>query len=507
MTKIVQNNPMEKMMIGFNIVADTLASTLGPLGTNVFIDDPMEPHSSNDGARISRNTQLEDRIENLGAGVVRNASNQTNDDAGDGTTTTAVLSQAIVTECLKRPEHPIVIEEQLKVSAVKVLKQLKSKAKKIGKGDIYKVAELAAEKKNKALAVLVTKIFHELGDRASVSVENNSLPEMSYETVDGYEAHVGFMKSEFVTDKKKMRAEYDDVPVLVSEKKISSVVDIAKIWKDFEVNKIGSCVIVCSDIDDSMLGVFVNSHKLNVFKCVVIRATGGLLEDIAASVGAIRISDQTGVTFQNFDIKKHMGTAKKVTSDANKTTFLASAKISESYAKQLENSASIEPNMYVKKKLLERVSKLRGGVAILKIGAHSDYERVYLKDKAEDTVKAVQAALEEGVVEGGGMTLWRIAQGIKPKTVGDEILKKALVVPLKTICANARKDYTEIVLNMPAGKGYDARRDIYVDLIEDGIIDPHKVERCALQNAVSSVGQFITNLKSITDYVKEEKRA
>jgi len=492
---------MSKVLIGLNKCADTVGSTLGPCGKNIFIDGGI-PKITNDGATIANEIVLEDKLENAGSYTVRNVSAQTNDDAGDGTTTTSVLFQSIVNESLKRPENAMAIKSSLKEAGNKILKILAKKSVKIDKNDIEKVAFISAE--NKELAKLISQIIDKLGDKAVINVEDSRTFFTEYEIVEGYEANVGFMSSDFITDKRQSKAVYSDIPVLCSEKKISNISDISPIFEMFKKENIGSCVIVCDDIDDGLLGMFVANNKMGTFKTIIIKASSLLLEDIAGTVGSTIISNSTGVSFHNFD-KVHLGYAKKVISDANKTLFIGDGVASKVYAKDLEARANGEPNMYTARNMHQRVAKLKGGIAQLKIGASTDFEREYLKDKAVDAVKAVQSALEEGIVEGGGMTLWKIASEMKPKTVGEEILKKALTSPLRKIIENAGKDYAEIIRNLPKDMGYDAKNDKYVDMIKAGIIDPSKVERCALENSVSSASTFITTESFITDYVKENE--
>lgn len=489
---------MDKMMVGLNKCADAVGSTLGPKGKNVYLDGGI-PKITNDGATIANEIVLEDKLENAGAYVVRNCSAQTNDDAGDGTTTTSVLVQAIIQEALKRPENAMEVKTSLKEAGDKVLKILAKKSIKIEKKDIEKVALISAE--NPELAKLITEIVNKLGDKAVINVEDSKTFSTTYEVVDGYEAHVGFMNQAFITDKKTSKAIYNDIFVLCTEKKISNIADISVIFEMFKKEGINQVVIVCDDIEDSMLGMFVANKNMGTFNALVIRATSLLLEDIAGAVGAKTISNTTGVTFQNFK-KEHLGYAKKVISDANKTIFMGDGIFSKKYADQLEAKANGEPNMYTAKNMKQRVAKLRGGIAQLKIGASTDFEREYLKDKAVDAVKAVQSALEEGIVEGGGMTLYKIASDLKAKTIGEQILKKALTAPLRKIIDNAGKDYAEIIKNLPATHGYDAKNDKYVDMIKSGIIDPSKVERCAIENAVSAASVFITTQVLITDYVE-----
>lgn len=490
------------MLIGLDKAADAVGGTLGPKGLNVFIDSDMAPKITNDGSTIAGNIILGDKLENAGAYLIRNTSSQTNDDAGDGTTTTAVLLQALVHECLKRPENAMEIKASLKTAGEKVLSLLVKRSVKITQKDVEKVALISAE--HKELALLITEIVKRLGEKAVINVEDSKTFSTDYEIVDGYEAPVGFMSPHFVNEKKSGKAVYQDVPVLVSEKKLSNLQDIAPLFEEFKKQNISSCVIVCDDIDDSLLGVLVMNKNIGTFNSLVIRATGDTLRDIEGAAGATMVSSSSGVTLQNIKLE-HLGKAKKIVCDANKTLFLGDGLAAKIYAHDLERRAENEPNMYVQKKMRERVAQLRGGVAVLRVGAPTDFEREYLKFKAEDAVKAVQAALAEGVVEGGGLVLWRIAQEMKPKTVGEEILKKALTAPFRKILENAGKDYAEVVSAMPEGMGYDAKNDTYVPMIKSGLIDPAKVERCALENAVSAASTFITTFAVITAIPEDGK--
>lgn len=512
MSKEVIFNPIPKMLKGLDIAADAVCGTLGPKGRNVLIDDLTFPKTINEGGTIAYNIVLEDRIENAGANVIRNTTAQTTDDAGDGRSTTAALIKSLAHACIDRPENPMEIRESLNQAGQKVLKQIVRKSKKITKKDVEKVALISCE--DREVAKLIGEIVNKLGEKAVINVEDSKTFATDYEITDGYEAHVGFMSPKFITDKKTAKAIYNDIPILCTEKKISNIADISNIFNDFAFetkngqkvphsSPITSCVIICDDIDDSMLGMFVQNFEMKTFNALVIRATSLLLEDIAGYVGAKVISNASGINFQNFK-REYLGFAKKVISDANKTLFIGNGFSHKQYAKELGAKAEGEPNMYTQKNMEKRVSKLLGGIAVLRIGAPTDYEREYKKPKAEDAVRAVRGALEEGVIEGGGMTLWRIAQEMKPKTIGEEILKKALISPLQWIIKNAGLDYSEIVMNIPKDKGFNAKTLKYENLFEAGIQDPTKVERCALENAISSVGIFITTNAIIVDSVKKD---
>ena len=493
-----------KVVSGLNIVANSVASTLGPKGRNAYLYsiDPIQTKITNDGASIANNIVLQDPEEDSGAFIIRNVSAKTLDDCGDGTSTTTVLTQSIVNECIKRPESPIEIRQSLKEASEKILKILSKKSIPLKKEDIGKVALISSEDKN--LAGKITEIVHKLGEKAVINVEDSKTFETDYEIVEGYEAQVGFTSPHFITDKKTSKAVYDDIPVLCSEKKISNVQDISPIFELFKAQGINKCVIVAEDFDDSILGMLVMNKNMGTFSSLVIRATGPLLADIAGSVGANIISDSTGITFQNFQLES-LGNAKKIICDANKTVFIGDKDVSNDYINDLEAMAEGEPNMFTQRTMCSRVAQLRGGIAILRIGAPTDTERGYLKDKADDAVKATLCALEEGIVEGGGMTFWRISQELGEKTIGEQILKKSLRAPLRKIIENAGKDYTEIVSGLTLGEGYDAKNNTYVNLIEEGIIDPTKVERCALENAVSTASQLIT-VETLTTDIKDEKK-
>lgn len=497
-----EKDAQNKIVEGINITCNAVGGTIGPKGRNVYVDDVNQPKWTNDGATIATNVVFKDPLRNAGAKLVKNCCGQTNDDAGDGTTTTAVLLQALVNESLKRPENPMEIRESLLEASKKIVKEIKKRSTKIDKKDIKKVALISAE--NDPLATAISEIINTIGEEAVITVEDSYDGEISYDIIEGYEAGVGFMSPAFINQTKRAQCVMTDVPVFVSDKKISSVGDIKPLWDKFQKKGISNCVIVCDDIENAVLGVYVASKNAGLFNALVIRATGDLLKDIEAAVGATRVSETTGLSFQMVD-ESHLGWCKKVVCDANKTLFIPKdASKALNYAQNLEKLSKDEPNMYIKQRLDKRISQLRGGVAILRIGA-SDFEREYLKDKADDAIKASKSALQEGIVEGGGMTLWRIAQDMSPKTVGEEIMKKALTAPLRKIIENAGKDYSEVVGRFDGECGYDAKYDEFIPLIANGIIDPAKVERAAIENATANTAQFITGFCAITEAIEEKK--
>lgn len=487
---------LDKMLHGLGVATRVVAGTIGPKGRNVYYEGPYGPGITNDGVKAGNEVILADKQEDAGAYIIRNVTAQQLEDVGDGTTTAAILTHAIITESLRRYENPMEIRASLRAAGEKVLKRLVKGAVKLKSTDVEKVALISAE--DSTIAKLIAEIITKLGPKAVINVEDSKTFATDYEIVDGYEASAGFMSPHFINDKSG-KAIYRDVPVVVSEKKISNVQDIKSLFEQFNQNGITSCVFVCDDIDDSIMGILVANKVMGKFHSLVIKASAEVLRDIAGTTGATTVSDRNGVTFQNITLD-HLGKAKKVVADASKSLFIGDSKASLAYSKVLDKEADNEANQFLKKRIEDRAAKLRGGIAILRIGAPTDQDRGYLKDKADDAVKATLAALSEGVVAGGGMALWLLGKDLKDsKEVGEWILARALEAPLKAIIQNAGKDYVDVAMKMLPGHGYDAKNDTYVNMIENGIIDPCKVTRCALENAVSASSTFITTFAIITE--------
>lgn len=504
MTKIVvsKEEALAAMRRGIDTVADAVGKTIGPAGTNVFLDDPVSPKFTNDGASIAHLIQLEDKLENAGAWVARNACAQTNDDAGDGTTTTVVLLKAVIDECLSRPENKTQVKDSLLKAKDKALILLRKQAKSITQKDVIDVARISAE--NEQLAQLITEVVGKVGAKAVITVEDRRDGfETDYKVVQGYEANVGYRSPYFRNDPEKPRAVHKDIAVLCTSKKLGNIQDL-KFFEKLAAEKINDLVIVAEDIEPVVLNTFVATHMSGSMGILVINATGPLLDDISHATGAITIGDETGTSFENFDPKKHLGYADRVVSEEKKTLFVSNAKSAKEQADRLEARAKDTPNDFDAKKMRERAAKLRGGVAIIRVGAHTDAERNYLKDKAEDTIHAVQSALEEGVVQGGGIALYRLSEVLGARTVGEQILSRAFTAPLKRIIENAGKDYAEVIKNLPDGQGYNAKTDKYEDFLKTGVLDPLRVERAALENAVSTAAHFITTHSAIVDYIESK---
>lgn len=498
-----ENEALEGMRRGMKKVHRAVNGTYGPRGTNVFIDDPVSPKFTNDGHFIAHCIELLDKLENAGAWVVKNVCAQTNEDAGDGTTTVSVLLESLIDEALSRPENKTLLMQSLMEAKTKILALLKKQVKAIKQKDVINVARISSE--NEGLAQLITEVVGKVGPKATITVEDRLDGfESDYKLVQGYEAHVGFESPYFINQKGKAMAIHEDIHVLCVQKKLGTVNDL-KMFEQLEKEKINRLVIVAQEIDEQILGIFAATNVSRKMSLLVIKATGSLLEDIAAAVGASIIGDETGITFENFDASQHLGKANKVICEEKKTIFMSSAPSANKHAKRLLALAETNMNGFEAKKLRERAAKLRGGIAVIRIGAHTDAERNYLRDKADDTVHSVQSALEEGVVVGGGMALYRIATSLKPRTIGEQILSRALTSPLKQIVSNAGKEYADVIKNLPQGYGYDAKRDRYCDFFKEGILDPFKVERCAVENAISTAAHFVTTHASIVEYVEPSK--
>src|SRR5665213_216757 len=336
------------MRRGIDIVAEAVGKTIGPRGTNVFLDDPVSPKFTNDGHSIAHRIELPDKLENAGAWVARNACSQTNDDAGDGTTTTVVLLKAIIDECLARPENKTAVMQSLMEAKDKVLVALKKQSRPIAQKDVINVARISAE--NEALAQLITEVVGKVGAKATIAVEDRIDGfESDYKLMQGYEAHVGFESPYFINQKGKALAVHEDIAVLCVQKKLGTVNDL-KMFEQFEKEKINRLVIVAQEIDEQIKGNFAATHVSRKMDLLVIKAQGSLLEDIAAATGASVISDETGITFENFNAKIHLGHANKVICEEKKTVFISGAASAGKHANRLLALAESNMNGFEKKK-------------------------------------------------------------------------------------------------------------------------------------------------------------
>ncbi len=494
----------EKILVGINITADAVKTTIGSKGRNAFIDDAMMPRITNDGVTIANSITLKDPFENMGAWLVKNTSSKTNDDVGDGTSTTAVLLQALIQEAVSRPENPMDIKRSLDAVGAEVVARIKKLSRPVEDSQIESVATISSE--SPKIGKLIAEILEKGNKSLPISIEDNKFsPEIEYSITEGLEMKYGYAHPLFITNQKEATAEYDNVHVFASSKRINALVEIKSLMEALDKEKITTVVFLVSDIDNAALGQLVVAKANGQFNSLVIKVNQEMdLEDMAAAAGATLISDASGIKFSDVNLT-HLGVTKRITASDKKTVIVNTSEKAKHQAQFLHIASKANTNIYEKQMLEARADRLEGGVAVIKVGAHTDSEREYLKHKIEDAVNATKSALEEGLVEGGGMCLYRISNKLKGHSVGEEILRKALKAPLKAIIENAGDDYAVIIKRLPLKKGYNASNGRAVDMFKHGIVDPAKVTRCAIQNAISSAGTFITQGVAIAELQEEKK--
>lgn len=520
----------EALKRGIDKVGNAVRVTLGPRGRNAVLEKGYgAPMITNDGVSIAKEIELPDRFENMGAEIVKEVATKTNDSAGDGTTTATVLVQALVNEGLRHATLGVNAMslrrgmEQAKDDAVAALKGI---AKPIrGKDEIKQVATISAE--SEELGGIIAKTIEKVGKDGVVTVEESQTLGIDSEVVEGLEFDRGYVSAYMVTNAERMEAEYRDVPVLVTDRKISVVKEILPLLEGLAAAGTKELVIIADDVDGEALATFVVNKLRGGFNVLAVKAPGfgdrkkDLLADIAVTVGAKVISEETGTKLESATVAM-LGRARRVVSKKDATVIVGGkgkkgeidARVAQ-LRKQFENTDS----KYDREKLQERLGKLTGGVAVIRVGASTETEMKYLKLKIEDAVNATKAAIEEGIVPGGGSALVKAAKKLESKKLGTDaesvgygIVIRALHAPLAQIAINAGKEdglvIVDRVKNGGKNSGYDAGKDeIVEDMLSEGIVDPVKVTRTALQNAVSAAAMLITTEVAIAEEPKEEKEA
>ncbi|MBU6321663.1 MAG: chaperonin GroEL [Patescibacteria group bacterium] len=507
---------------GIAQAARAVKVTLGPKGRNVVLDKGYGgPRITNDGVSIAKEISFKDKFENMGAEIVKEVANKTNDTAGDGTTTTVVLFEALVNEGLARVSKgagAMAIRSGMDKAKADALAELKKMAKPVaGKAQVRQVAAVSAE--SEELGNIIAEAVEAVGASGVVTVEESQGMELSYEVVEGLQFDKGYVSAYMVTSAERMEAEVKDATILITDKKISGVQEILPILEKVAQSGKRELVIVADDVEGEALTTFVVNKLKGAFNVVAVKAPGygdrkkEQLADIAAVVGGQVISEEVGITFENATLNM-LGKAARVTATKDATTIVGGkgkkadieARIASLKA-QLENTDS----KYDKEKLEERIAKLSGGVAVISVGAATEQEMKYLKDKIDDAVKATKASMEEGIVPGGGTALAKIAKklagGAKlgaDEAAGYAIVVDALTVPLTQIALNAGKDDAAVIVEkVQSGKalaGYDAMADeIVEDMVEAGIIDAAKMPRMAIENAVSAAAILLTTEAAVAD--------
>ena len=536
--QIIYNEEARKALKrGIDKVADAVKITVGPRGRNVVLDKGYgSPTITNDGVSIAKEISLKDKFENMGAEIAKEVATKTNDTAGDGTTTSVILLQSIVSEGLREVSmgaNAMGIRFGIEKATEHIVKALKDIAKPIkNKEEIRQVATISAE--SAEIGKIVADTIDKVGKDGVVTVEESQTLGTESEVVDGLQFDKGYVSPYMITNAERMEAEYGDPAILITDKKVSSVKEILPLLEKLAQTGKKDLVIIADDVEGEALTTFVLNKLRGTFNVLAVKAPGygdkkkEMLEDIAVMVGAKVISDETGLKFDKVGLEV-LGKAGKVISDKDNTTIVGSkgkrADI-ESRLAQIKKQRENTDSKYDKEKYDERIAKLTGGVAVIRVGAATETEMKYLKLKIEDAVNATKAAIEEGVVAGGGVALIKAGEkvrswlmGGKEKTsefggkefeVGFNIVLRAIEAPLRQIAVNAGKDdglvIVDKVKNGKGNSGYDALKDLIVpDMILAGIIDPVKVERCGIENAASAAAMILTTEAAIADEPEEKK--
>ena len=519
----------EGLKRGVDALANAVKVTLGPKGRNVIISKSFgSPQVTKDGVSVAKEIELEDALENMGAQMVKEVASKTNDLAGDGTTTATVLAQAIVKEGLKNVAsgaNPMDLKRGIDKAVVKIVEHLAKQAKEVGSSSekIRQVASISANNDD-TIGELIAQAFEKVGKEGVITVEEAKGTDTYVDVVEGMQFDRGYLSPYFVTDSEKMVAELDRPYILLYDKKISTMKDLLPVLEP--VAQSGKpLLIIAEDIDGEALATLVVNKLRGTLRIAAVKAPGfgdrrkAMLEDIAILTGGTVIAEERGFTLENATVDM-LGTAERVSIDKDNTTIVNGAGKSEDIkARAAQIKAQIENTTsdYDREKLQERLAKLSGGVAVLYIGAASEVEMKEKKDRVDDALHATRAAVEEGIVAGGGIALLRAKNALaklKPANADEEtgikIILKALEAPLRTIVENAGVEGSVIVARVLEASrdayGYNAKTGTYTDMFKAGIIDPKKVTRVALENAASVAGMILTTECALVD-IKDDKAA
>ncbi len=512
---------------GVDKLANAVKVTLGPKGRNVILDRGYgAPIVTKDGVTVAKEIDLEDKFENLGAELVKEVASKTNDVAGDGTTTATILAQALIAEGLRNVTagtNPQAIRRGLEKGTEAIVKEIKEKiATPIKGGEIEKVASISAN--DAEIGAKIAEAMAKVGDNGVITVEESQTFGVDVEVVEGMQFDRGYASPYMITNPDRMEAEYQDAHILITDKRISSIQDILPLLEKVAHAGKKELVIICDDLDGEAMATLVVNKLRGTFNTLAIKAPGfgdrkkAMLEDIAVLTGGKVISEEVGLKLDTATMGD-LGQAHKVVSTKDHTTIVdghGEKQAIEDRVAQLRQQLKQTDSDFEKEKVQERIAKLSGGVAVIKVGAATETEMKERKDRITDAVEATKAAVEEGVVPGGGVAFLRALSALENvKVEGDErvglsILRRALEEPLRMIAENAGKDGAVVVEKVKENKegfGYNAATDVYEDLTLAGIIDPAKVTRSALQNAVSIAVMIITTEAAVTEIPKKEESA
>ena len=510
---------------GVDKLANAVKVTLGPKGRNVVIEKKFgAPTVTKDGVTVAKEIELENKMEDIGAQMVKEVASKTSDVAGDGTTTATVLAQALVAEGLKNVtagSNPMAIKRGIDVAADSVIESLKSQSKDLP--DSTQIANVATISSNDDLEIgeKIAEAMEKVGKDGVITVEDSKTAETYLETVEGMQFDRGYLSPYFMTNSDSMVSEMEDPYILIHDKKVSNMKDLLPLLeKVVQTGK--SVMILAEDVEGEALATLVVNKLRGTFKVLAVKAPGfgdrrkAMLEDIAVLTGGTVISEDAGYKLENATLE-YLGTAKRVVSDKDNTTIVGGNGEPDSIKARInEIKVQIEKTTsdYDREKLQERLAKLSGGVAVINVGAATEVEMKEKKARVEDALHATRAAVEEGIIPGGGVALLRAVESLKKlkvdaeQAVGVDIMTRALEAPIRQICANAGMEPSIVVQKVREGKGdfgIDARNGEYVKLFEAGIIDPTKVARVAVQNAASIAGMILTTEAAVTEIPEEEK--
>ena len=523
---ILGEEARKHLLNGVNQLADTVKATLGPRGRNIVLEKKFgSPTITKDGVTVAKEIDLKDPLENMGAQMVKEVASKTSDIAGDGTTTATVLAQSIYTEGLKMVAagaNPTLIKKGIDAGVEQVVNDLKKMSQKVSGKMIAQVGSISANN-DVSIGEIIAEAMDKVGKDGVITVEEAKSLDTTMDMVEGMQFDRGYISAYFVTDSEKMVAELENPLILLNEKKISNLREMLPLLE--QIAKSGRpLVIVAEDIEGEALATLVYNKIRGLLNVVAVKAPGfgdrrkAMLEDIAILTGGKVISEEIGVKLESVDLE-WLGSAKKVTVDKDNTTIVEGGGKDDDIKgriNQIKRQIEETTSDYDREKLQERLAKLSGGVAVIKVGAATETEMKEKKARVEDAMHATKAAVEEGIVPGGGVALLKAAQNLKKlKPGGDmqfgvDILTKSLEMPLKQIVNNAGFEGSIIVEKVRSGRnknyGFDALNEKYADMIAAGIIDPTKVVRTALQNAASVAGLLLTTQGLVAE-IKEEKEA
>lgn len=532
MAKQVQygTDARKNIKAGIDKVADAVKITLGPKGRNVILDRGFgDPIVTNDGVSIAKEIELEDKFENVGAQLIKSVANKTNEVAGDGTTTATVITQALVREGLKFVEtgiNPVGIRQGMEAAKNDAIEILQKNSKQItSKAEKEQVATISAE--SPEMGRLIASVMEKVGKNGVITVEESQTFGFSSEVVEGMNFDKGYISPYMITDAESQKAELKDPYILLTDKKISAINEILPLLEKLAKAGKKDLVIIAEDVDGEALATLVINKLRGVFNTLAIKAPEfgdtrkEVLQDIAALTGAQVVSEDKGMSFEHAELSM-LGQAQKVIATKDDTTIVGGAgrkKEIEVRIEQIRRRAGETESSYDREKLEKRSAKLSGGVAVIRVGAASETELTYIKHKMEDALAATKAAVEEGIVAGGGTALAKAAVALSGKVknhknhefrAGYETLLRALNEPLRQIVSNAGERDAAVVLNSivadsRANYGYNAAQDLFEeDMIQSGIIDPLKVTRTALENAVSVSSLLLTTEAAVTEKAEEK---